>query len=61
MHDLAAAQPAKLAELKAAWEQYVADSGVVWGAPQQTGTVVDGDETEDSRNWMKAGAKSIIA
>ncbi|WVQ83443.1 hypothetical protein IAT38_005584 [Cryptococcus sp. DSM 104549] len=48
--DLAKENPGKMEELTAAWEKYVAESGVVWGNPNYGEAVAD--EMEDARAWM---------
>jgi len=58
--DLAKKEPEKLQELKDAWDRYVADTGVVWADPVNTGEVVDGDETGDPKAWMKAGKRGYL-
>ncbi|KAJ5692591.1 alkaline-phosphatase-like protein [Penicillium macrosclerotiorum] len=61
--DLAEAEPKKLAELLACWEEYVVECGIVWGedalAPGfsvEEAPELWEDELELQRSWMGAGA-----
>ena len=61
--DLADGQPEKVKEMLHVWEQYRAETGVVWGAPiryvgdewdgNSEEGVVGGDAITQTRAWMK--------
>ncbi|CAK7199488.1 hypothetical protein SEUCBS139899_002168 [Sporothrix eucalyptigena] len=67
-NDLAESQPEKLSELLKAWDQYIMETGTVWGEPI-IGEMAWGDLPEDSvggdplaqtRNWMAVGDNEAV-
>ncbi len=66
--DLAAAQPAKLQELMACWDEYVVECGIVWGeSAVASGLGFDEapelweDELDLQTSWMGARANQCPA
>ena len=54
--DLSLSEPDRMKQLLKAWDQYFAETQVVWGGPSGAGEVVEMDETADVRDWMSARA-----
>ena len=66
--DLSARHPEKLAELVADWQQYVRETGVVWGAPLKSSKAafdgcpsdsIGGDPYEQFGAWMAVGEGEV--
>jgi arylsulfatase A-like enzyme len=58
--DLADTEPERTKELLALWDEYVRETGVVWGEPLKFGgaqldpkDVIGGDVVEDTKAWMQ--------
>ena len=62
-NDLADSNPEKLAEMLKAWDQYVLETGAVWGPEPKTGSgwatvdedTVGGDPIAETKAWMSVG------
>jgi len=61
IEDLADAQPGKVKEMLKLWDQYVAETGVVWGTPIRSvgqewdgndESIIGGDHITQTKAWM---------